>query len=55
MPKAGNSAEKAAARRVQKEFDFPYTLALRLVRGAKTTDRTWPETADFVIAEQKED
>lgn len=53
MPKAGNNAEKKAARRVQEVFGFTYTSALRLVREAKTPDTNWTQAADRVLAEQQ--
>ena len=52
VPAKGNSAEKAAARRVQRTLDIPYTLALRQVQEAKTEDIHWGQAADRVLAEQ---
>lgn len=52
MPKAGNSAQKLAARRVQNTLNIPYTRALRLVTEAKVPDRNWGQAADVVLQEQ---
>lgn len=51
MPRAGNSAEKLAARRVQHILGIPYTAALRKVRERKTVDINWGQAADQVLAE----
>lgn len=51
MPKAGNSAEKLAARRVQNVLNIPYTRALRLVNAAKVPDCNWGQAADAVLLE----
>jgi hypothetical protein len=51
MPRAGNSAQKLAARRVQNTLGWNYTRALRAVTEAKTEDRHWGHAADAVIAE----
>ena len=51
MPKAGNSAQKRAARRVQTTLDVPYTVALRAVTEKKTPDINWDQAADAALAE----
>lgn len=51
MPKAGNSNQKAAARRVQRELTLPYTVALRKVTEAKTPGLSWEQAADNVIVD----
>jgi hypothetical protein len=52
MPNSGSNYVKTAARRVQKTRGIRYTEALRLVREAKTDDRTWTETADHLISQE---
>jgi hypothetical protein len=52
MPKAGNSAQKLAARRVQNTLQIRYTHALKLVNEAKVPGRNWGQTADAVIEER---
>lgn len=52
MPRAGNSAQKLAARRVQNTLAWPYTRALRAVTEQKTDDINWGQAADKVLAEQ---
>lgn len=51
MPKAGNSAQKKAARRVQNTLQWPYTRALRAVTEKKTPDAHWDQAADAVLQE----
>jgi hypothetical protein len=51
MPRAGNSAQKLAARRVQNTLQWPYTKALRAVTEQKTEDINWGQAADKVLAE----
>lgn len=51
MPKAGNSAEKLAARRIQNTLDILYTEALALLRAAKVPEVNWGTAADVVIEE----
>ncbi len=53
MPRKGNTAEKAAARRVQEVLGIPYTRALRLVQEAKTENTHWGQAADRVLTEQQ--
>ena len=52
MPKAGDSAQKLAARRVQNTLNIPYTRALRLVNEAKVPECNWGQAADAVLLEQ---
>ena len=51
MPKAGDSAEKRVARRVQSVLQLSYTHALRLVRAAKVPECNWSTAANVVIEE----
>ena len=51
MPKAGNSAQKAAARHVQRTLDVRYTDALNWVITVKRPEITWSEAAAIVIRE----
>ena len=51
MTKAGNSAQKRAARRVQNVLGVRYTEALRLVTASQGPKRDWAAAADAVIAQ----
>jgi hypothetical protein len=50
-PRAGNSAQKLAARRVQNTLNIRYTEALNLVNQAKVPECNWGQAADAVILE----
>lgn len=50
-PRAGNSAQKLAARRVQNTLNIRYTEALRLVTDAKVPECNWGQAADAVLLE----
>ena len=52
MTKAGNSAQKLAARRVQNTLGWRYTQALRAVTEEKTNEINWGQAADAVLARE---
>lgn len=49
MTKNGNSAEKNAARRIQKTLGVAYTAALRSLREDRQEGETWSAAADRII------